>query len=127
VLREPVPAVRLTIAGRPRECSTLLGYAGAYQLTLSTTVEELGVELHSSYLGHPDAHTTIAAHLQLAPGRTPHVTSVEHPSDELPVRDLRARCLLDHLHQLSALLADDADGEVLLDVNDRALELVEHS
>lgn len=46
VLRQPLPAVRLTIAGRPLECSTLLGYAGAYQLTLSSTVE-LGVELHS--------------------------------------------------------------------------------
>src|SRR3954451_18313322 len=41
VEREELPAPRVTIAGRPLACSTLLGYAGAYQLTLSSTLPEL--------------------------------------------------------------------------------------
>lgn len=125
--RQPLPPVRLSIAGRPVNCSTLLDYAGAYQLTLSSTVEDLAIELHSCYLGHPNAPTTVASHLRLAPGHAPRVITVEHPGRDLPVRDRRARCLLDHLHELSALLTDTAAGtEVLVDVDDRALQLVEH-
>lgn len=49
----------------------MLAYAGAYQLTLSSTLAALGVELHSSYLGHPAAPSTTVAHLLLWPAVAP--------------------------------------------------------
>ena len=114
-------------AGRPLACSTPLGYASAYQLTLSSTLPGLGVELHSCYLGHPAADRTAAAHLQLSPRDAPRVRLVEHEPSALPVRDARRRCLLDHLAELRALVAAATGREVRVDVDDAALERVDRA
>ena len=71
VERQEPPAPRVTAAGRPPACSTLLGYAGAHQLTLSCTLAELAIEPHSSYLGHPAADRMPPLPLELQPGQAP--------------------------------------------------------
>jgi hypothetical protein len=127
VEREQLPAPRVTVAGRPLACSTLLGYAGAYQLTLSSTLPDLGTELHSCYLGHPAADRTAAAHLELRPRDAPRVRLLEHQPSTLPVRDARRRCLLDHLAELRGLLAATTGQQVRVDVDDAALERLDRA
>ena len=121
--RLPDPIVELD--GRRVWASTELAYAGAYQLTLSTALPALGVELHSSYLGHPGAHESITSHLQLAPDLTPQTWVEHHAAADLPVSAARRRCLYDHLLELQQLLAETSAGEVTVELTDAALELVD--
>jgi hypothetical protein len=119
-----LPDSRLFVDGRPVGCSTRLAYGGAYQLTIWTIVPELATELHSSYLGHP-AGRTVAAHLQLRPGESPMTVTVEHRGAELPVREARRLCLYDHLAVLRELVADATGEHATVDVDYRALALVQ--
>jgi hypothetical protein len=112
----------IRIAGERPPSETLLAYASAYQLTLSTTLPDLGVQLHSSYLGHPDAEATSAAHLMLAPARRPSQWTVSHDPAALPVRDARRRCLLDHLAVLAEQLRANGHPDATVDVADAALD-----
>ena len=121
-LRLPDPLVQ--IDGRRVRASSLLGYAGAYQLTLSTALPELGTELHSSYLGHPEGEAWVA-HLVLAPEAAPAITSRLVSGAELPVADDRRRCLYDHLAQLHEHLVEITAGAVQVELADRALELLD--
>jgi hypothetical protein len=114
----------VVVAGAPAACETLLAYAGAYQLTLSSTLAALGVELHSAYLGHPDAAMSRVAHLLLEPDRPPRTWAREPPGDELPVQVGRRRCLLDHLAALQATLADRW-GDARVQVSDEALAQID--
>jgi hypothetical protein len=93
-------------------------------LTIWTVVPELALELHSSYLGHPDGDTAIA-HLQLQPGGSPAIASEQRPGTDLPVREARRLCLYDHLVVLRQLVADHTAGSVSVEVADQALELVD--
>ena len=119
----PDPTVRLN--GARVSAYTELTYAGAYQLTLSTALPALGIELHSSYLGHPDAGQSIASHLQLGPDLNPHTWAETHPAGELPVSAARRRCLYDHVLELQELLTAAADDEITVELADEALELVD--
>jgi hypothetical protein len=123
-LRLPDPDV--AVEGRGLECKSWLAYAGAYQLTLWTIVPGLALELHSSYLGHPDGDTAVA-HLQLQPSERPAIASEQRPGSELPVREARRLCLYDHLVVLRQLVADHTTGNVSVEVADQALELVDLS
>ena len=123
--RLPDPDIR--VDGRRLRASSYLVYAGAYQLTLSTIVAELALELHSSYLGHPDAPESYATHLELAPGRGPETWPEAHFGHEMPVADERQRCLLDHLAQLRELLVRQTEGQVTIDLPDTAVELIDHA
>ena len=124
VERISLPAPSLTVDGRPLDCTTDLSYAGAYQLTLSTVVPELAVELHSSYLGHPDGETAVS-HLRLRPGDSPATVAELEPGGSLPVREARRLCLYDHLAVLRDLVADEAGAQVGVEVGERALDLVD--
>lgn len=115
-------AIAIQVAGRREPCQTILVYAGAYQLTLSTVLTGRGVELHSSFLGHPAAELAIAGHLLLAPHQAPRAWGAEHDARELPVRDARRRCLLDHLAVLSDELPWLLTAAVHIDVEDAALD-----
>jgi hypothetical protein len=121
-----LPAPQLAADGRAIECKSWLAYAGGYQLTLWTIVPELALELHSSYLGHPDGETAIA-HLQLQPGDSPAIVSEQRPGLDLPVRDARRLCLYDHLEVLRRRVADHTGAVVGVEVADQALELVDLS
>ncbi len=104
---------------------TELTYAGAHQLTLSTALPALGIELCSSYLGHPDAGESIASHLQLGPDLHPETWVETHAASELPVSCQRRRCLYDHVLCLQELLGGATGGEVTVELADDALELVD--
>jgi hypothetical protein len=97
----------VTIDGTAQKASSLLGYAGAYSVTLSTTLPTLALELHSTYLGHSQT-ATIAAHLLLRPDAR-NVRTVKHAAGALPVAGAqaarpgargRAGLPLDHLSEL---------------------------
>ena len=118
-----LPALAVRVDGARVPAYTELAYAGAYQLTLSTALPALGVELHSSYLGHPDADEALATHLGLAPDTDPLTWSKPHRGAELPVAEARRRCLYDHVLELQQLLGDA--GEVSVELADEALELVD--
>jgi hypothetical protein len=133
VQRRELPAPEVRIDGAIEPASTQLGYAGAYSLTLSTTLPTLGLELHSNYLGHE--HTaTLAGHLTLAPDRR-RVRHLLHPPGELPVAGAagdqpgahgRGALLLDHLAELRTQLSEITDAEdVRVDVDDAALRALE--
>ncbi len=119
-----LPDPHLAVDGRRLPCTTQLAYFGAYHLTISTVVPELAVELHSSYLGHPDGESAIA-HLQLQPGKSPETFTELQPGRALPVRENRRLCLYDHLAMLRQLVTDAAGGTVTVDVADQALALVD--
>lgn len=120
-----LPDLTVTLDGARVPAYTEFAYAGAHQLTLSTALPALGVELHSSYLGHPDADESVASHLQLAPDQHPRTWVETHPSGELPVSEARRACLYDHLVELQQLLASSCEGEVTVDLADEALQLVD--
>jgi len=114
VQRHDLPAPEVTIDGNRARASTQLGYAGAYSVTLSTTLPQLGLELHSTYLGHR-ATATLAAHLTLTPKHRDLHTTL-HDRGELPVAGAGARrpgargrgaLLLDHLAELRSLIAQN--------------------
>jgi len=120
-----LPDARLAVDGRQLPCTTELAYSGAYQLTISTVVPELAVELHSTYLGHPDGESAIS-HLQLQPGAKPMTTTELQPGRALPVREHRRLCLYDHLAALRQLVTDASGGRTAtVDVADNALALVD--
>jgi hypothetical protein len=120
----PLPDPRLAVDGRPVACTSRLAYGGAYQLTIWTIVPALALELHSSYLGHPDGDTAVS-HLQLRPGERPLTITGHHPGRCLPVREARRLCLYDHLAQLRELVAEHTSEPVGVEIADRALERVD--
>jgi hypothetical protein len=98
--------VRLTLDAQPVASTTRLIELGGYHVAVSTVVlgPQLPLELHSSYLGHPDTATR-ATHLTIAPGHADtHV--MEHDQSQLPVTHARERCLLDHLQVLIELATE---------------------
>ena len=125
--RIPLPAAEVRIAGRRVSAETLFGYAGAFQLSLSTALPDDGVQLHSSYLGHEAAERSSAAHLLITPGLSPRVWTVDHDTGALPVMHARRHCLLDHLAVLADELRERTHLEVLLDVPPNALEQLDRA
>jgi hypothetical protein len=88
--------VELVLDGRRVASETRYGEAGAYVLALCTCLPDLGVELHSVYVGHPGTSTHVT-HLALfgPPSQAASETTVR-PEGELPVVFARRRCLFDH-------------------------------
>jgi hypothetical protein len=120
----PLPDTRLAVDGRRVPCTTRLAYGGAYQLTIWTIVPTLALELHSSYLGHPDGDTAVS-HLQLRPGEAPLNVTDQRPGAWLPVREARRLCLYDHLAALRELIAEHTNEPVSIEIADQALERVD--
>ncbi len=104
---------------------TELTYAGAHQLTLVTALPALGIELDSSYLGHPDAGESVASHLQLGPDLSPQSWVETHAAGDLPVSAERRRCLLDQVLVLQQLIGSATGAEVTVELADDAPELVD--
>lgn len=107
----PAIDLRITLDGRAAPSETRFTSAGAWVLTIATTLpgpEGPVVELHSTYVGHPGLRTR-ATHLQLGPAsRTAALLSHEHTDDRYPEDCLvlfRPRELAyDHAHRLLELL-----------------------
>ena len=114
---EPTPAIR--VDGRLQRSETRFASAGAHVLTLSTALGDLGVQLHSTYVGHPDAETQIAE-LLIEPGSAASTSSRIAVAGELPVSFARELCLYDHLHSLRDKLEDAGFHEISIEVPERA-------
>lgn len=100
--------LRVELDGREVVSETVYAQAGAYALTIITTLPrmDLPVELHSTYVGHPGA-VTQATHLRLAPeARDPQVARAEHAEDDICLVFTPRNAVYDHAHQIVALLAD---------------------
>jgi len=76
--------VELVLDGRRVASETRYGEVGAYVLVLCTCVSDLGVELHSAYVGHPGTSTHVT-HLALSgpPSQAASETAV-YPGGDLP-------------------------------------------
>ena len=116
------PSPRLTLDGRVLASETLLAVAGAHVLVLATAIGELGVTLHSSYLGHPGTET-VASHLALTYEARSYTRTHEHQA--LPVAYARRLCLYDHLQELRVALEDEGHAGLRIDVIEEALALVD--
>ena len=113
--------LRLEIDGAPTASETVYAQAGAYTLTIVTTVgrPELPVELHSTYVGLPGVPTR-TTHLRLGPAageREIHVGS--HDDNEICVVFTPRNAVYDHAHELVALL-DELGHHARVDVPDDA-------
>jgi hypothetical protein len=121
VEREALPPPRLRIDLRETACATTLAYAGAYQLTLESGAPELGIELHSYYLGQRQAGFIATSHLARVAGQGPRVFCAPDGEAEVPVGERRRDCLVHHLDQLSVLVASATGGAVVIDIQEAAL------
>src|SRR5215212_323020 len=97
--------VELVVDGSPIASETRYAEAGAYVLALGSCIPDLGVELHSVYVGHPGVSMRIT-HLALSgPPSQAASETVVRPQGDLPVAFARRRCLFDHLQRLQDELA----------------------
>jgi hypothetical protein len=94
--------LRIELDGRPIRSETVYAQAGAYALTIITTLPDAGlpVELHSTYVGHPGAPTR-ATHLHLGPeARAPRLETAEHDEHDICVVFTPRNAAYDHAHEL---------------------------
>jgi hypothetical protein len=112
---------RVEIDGKAVETCTRIAAAGGYVLTLSTVLPRRGIELHSTYTGHPLAERTLVSELFLCKPRPPVVYTREADPRELPVLHERGNCLYDHLLRLHDLLTSLELGDVTIHDLDGAL------
>lgn len=121
--REALTPPRVRVNLRVTACTTVLAYAGAYQLTLESALSEYGIELHSYYLGQRQAGYIATSHLARVAGQGPRVfcAPTDGEASEFPVGDRRRDCLVDHLDQLSVLVAGATGAAVAIDVPEAAL------
>ncbi|MEA2302410.1 MAG: hypothetical protein QOE44_2945 [Solirubrobacteraceae bacterium] len=115
------PAPRVQVDLQATACTTLLGWAGAYQLTLESVLADQGIELHSTYLGHRLAGYLATTHLAVVAGQGPRVYLAPDGDAEHPIGDRRRDCLVHHLDQLRILAAETTGGRVVVDVSEAAL------
>jgi hypothetical protein len=120
-----LPSVELTVAGHGYPVVTTLVASAAYTLALASVMPDLGVELHSTYVGHPGVETQISE-LALAPGFR-HSATRTAAHEVLPVIVARRLCLYDHMQALQRLLADELHfAPTAIAVPDDALLAIEH-
>jgi hypothetical protein len=112
---------RVEIDGKAVETCTRITAAGGYVLTLSTVLPRHGIELHSTYTGHPLAEHTLVSELFLSKSRGPLLHTREADPRELPVLHERGNCLYDHLLRLHDLLISLELGDITIDDLDGAL------
>lgn len=114
----------IQLDGRAARSETLLADAGPYALCLSTTLPDIAVAVHSTYLGHGHAADTHVSHLLLRGGEAEiEARTVPHP--ELPVAYARRQCLYDHLQRLQDVLEAEGLGPAHVDGLDAAAVLVD--
>ena len=121
-LLEPAPEIRL--GGHRVRSSTRVASVGAYQVVLTTVLEDRGIELHSSYMGHDWLAESQVTHLLLSPEERLFETR-EHPQAQVPVVAARRRCLYDHLQRLGDFLRELGYYDASIDVLDEAILAVE--
>lgn len=124
-MRLQLPDPRLELDGERLACRLWLACAGE-QLTLSSLLPALAVELHSSYLGCRCGDTAVA-HLLVARAQRPRGGWALRHAGGLALRlsEMRRGCLYDHLARLQRAIAAEAGGAARIELDERALELVD--
>ena len=118
--------LRLALGGREVPSETVYAQAGAYALTIMTTLPrgDLPVELHSTYVGHPGG-LTHATHLRLGPeARSPRVDLAEHADDNICLVFAPRNAVYDHAHELVAFF-DELGYHAAVRVDDGAFHTLE--
>jgi hypothetical protein len=98
--------LQLTLDGVQAHSETTCTWAGPYVLTVHTVIprDDLALELHSTFVGHPGVPTH-AVHLVLGPpGRAPALTSGD--TDELDPMLAPRGCVYDHAQKLIEVLGE---------------------
>lgn len=101
-------SLRIELDGRPVRSETVYAQAGAYALTIVTTLPgaDLPVELHSTYVGHPGAPTR-ATHLYLGPeAHAARLETAEHAEVDICVVFTPRNAVYDHAHELVGFLSE---------------------
>lgn len=119
--RAKIPT-EITLNCKPVPSQTLATSVGAYILVIETVLPEQGIDLHSTYTGHPKTPTQ-ATHLLLTPDVQESLT-MEHEHDAIPVMHARRTCLYDHYHQLQDLL-QRGGSEASIPIADEAIQAIE--
>lgn len=100
--------LRIELDGRQVRSETVYAQAGAYALTIMTTLPgpDLAVELHSTYVGHPGTRTQ-ATHLRLGPAaHAPHVDTADHADHDICLVFAPRNAVYDHAHQFVEFLTE---------------------
>ena len=116
-------ALTVLVDGRSLTATTAIAPASPHTCALETLIPDAGIELHSTYHGHP-AQPTHATHLFLPDETSSRMETAVHRHFSIPVLAARQRCLLDHY----AVLVDHAAGagiELRLQVQDQNLDAIE--
>jgi hypothetical protein len=124
--RPPI-GVELVIDRAPTFSETTYTWAGAHVVSIHTVVPraDLAIELHSTFVGHPGAHTHVV-HLRLGPpGREPAIVAAEIRDPHVEPTYAPRACAYEHAQRLIEVFAEfghEAAVEVLGDAAFGALE-----
>ncbi|MDQ5807153.1 MAG: hypothetical protein M3320_00595 [Actinomycetota bacterium] len=118
--------LRLELDGRNVRSETVYVEAGAYALTIMTTLPgpDLPIELHSTYVGHPGSLTR-TTHLRLGPGpSSPRIETAEHTDEDICLVFTPRNAVYDHAHELVEFLSHLGYGTAV-HVDDGAFQALE--
>jgi len=118
----------IDVDGQRVDADTRLARAGGYVVVLSTVIPDLplALELHSTYVGHPD-HETLSTHLMLAADLDAPVTVGDvHSAAVIDVLRQPRSCLYDHAVRLQEFVAS-LGHEARIHVTSRAVTAAETS
>jgi hypothetical protein len=105
---------------------TVFAQAGAYVLTIATTIAraDLPLEVHSTYVGHPGCRTH-ATHLRLGPDTGQReILHGSHEDGDICVVFSPRNAVYDHAHTLVEVFRE-AGHNVAIRVPDDAFQLLE--
>ncbi|MGE4226680.1 MAG: hypothetical protein AB7I23_25330 [Vicinamibacterales bacterium] len=120
----PLP---IDVDGRRVGSETTVTRHGGYVVAISTVIPErpFAVELHSTYVGHPDGDT-ISTELVLALALDePRSDTRRHHSPDMDVLGKPRNCLYDHAMQLQEFLAGALAHDARIHVGAGAIAALE--
>ena len=86
--RAPLHGITIRLDDHPVRAETRYVALGVWTVHLASCLLDRGIELHSTYTGHP-CTSSQAQHLPLAPGTPAASSAAEHDEHELPVYTAR--------------------------------------
>lgn len=118
--RTVLTAIDVAINGAAQVSETTIGAIGGHAVVLTTALPDRGVTLTSSYLAAMRGDIA-ASHLCSTPGAPPQIEQHVLPGQQ-PGQTHAQACLLDHVAELQARLAELTGATVTVDVAQSTLE-----
>ena len=118
--------LRIELDGRSVHSETVYVQAGAYALTVMTTLPrpDVPIELHSTYVGHPGV-STLATHLHLGPeAGASSIETAEHADHDVCLVFSPRNAVYDHASVLIEFLVE-LGYRASLDIRDGAFDRLE--